>query len=162
MPRYWSTANLKDNQPNGWCELAWSTLQEIVGDALFAALFAVGYPVPPGIEVVRRFHGRGFFDLTEMQFGFYEAFGVLPHQISETIGGQQPEIEVPPNPLRGAAGRRRRMATLRLAKLIWNLPRKTKPLIQRHFQHQRRITATDFTRCSFAEIEQVLREIALI
>ncbi|HEV2445862.1 MAG TPA: PEP/pyruvate-binding domain-containing protein, partial [Candidatus Sulfopaludibacter sp.] len=67
MPRHWSTANLKDNQPAGWCELSWSALHEVVGDALYATLTAVGYPLPPGMEVVRRFHGRGFFDLTAMQ-----------------------------------------------------------------------------------------------
>ena len=160
MPRYWSTANLKDNQPAGWCELSWSMLDEIVGDALFATLPAAGYPVPPGIEVVRRYHGRGLFDLTTLQVGFYEAFGILPGQLVQTIGGHQPEIDVPSEPYRGAAGRRRRMAGLRLAKLIWNVPRKAKPAVQLHLEHQCRLSATDFARCSFAEIEGVLREIA--
>ena len=162
MPRYWSTANLKDNQPSGWCELSWSTLVEIVGDALFSALSAAGYPLPPGIEVVRRFHGRGFFDLTSMQYGFYDAFGILPGQIVKTIGGHQPEIAVSPEPFQGAAGRRRRRAVLRLFRLLWNLPRKARPIVRQHLREQRRLSATDFTRCSFGEIERLLREIAAL
>lgn len=162
MPRYWSTANLKDNQPGGWCELSWSTLDEVVGDVLFASLAAVGYPLPPGIQIVRRFHGRGFFDLTAMQFGFYDAFGIPPHQLVKTIGGQQPEIAVPSDPSRGAAGRRRRRAGLRLLRLIWNAPRRSKAAIRKQMEEQQRLTATDFTRCSLAEIGETLREIARI
>ena len=160
MPRYWSTANLKDNQPSGWCELSWSMLDEVVGDVLFSAVTAVGYPLPPGIEIVRRFHGRGFFDLTAMQFGFYDAFGILPGELVRTIGGHQPEIDVPSNPFRGAAGRRRRRATLRLVRLLWNVVRKAGPAVRNHLESQRRLAATDFTRCSLAQIQDLLNEIA--
>ena len=162
MPRYWSTANLKDNQPDGWCELSWSMLDEIVGDALFSTLKWVRYPLPPGIEVVRRFHGRGFFDITAMQYGFYDAFGIPPDQVMKTIGGHQPEIDVPADPFTGAAGRRRRLASMRLAALLWNIAHKAKPAVRKQLEEQRRLTATDFTRCSLAEIEAVLREIGRI
>ncbi len=162
MPRYWSTANLKDNQPAGWCEMSWSTLVEVVGDALFAALSAAGYPVPPGLEVVRRFHGRGFFDLTAMQYAFYDALGILPSEIVKTIGGHQPEISVSPEPFKGPEGSRRRRAGLRLFRLLWNLPRKAGPKVRQHLSDERRLSATDFTRCSFAEIERLLREIATL
>ena len=159
MPRYWSTANLKDNQPSGWCELSWSNLDEIVGDVLFATLTAVGYPLPPGIEMVRRIHGRGFFDLTAMQFGFYDAFGILPGQLVNMIGGHQPEIDVSSEPYRGAAGRRRRGAELRLLRLVWRVARRARPAVRRQMEEQRRLSATDFTRCSLAEIGEVLRQI---
>jgi pyruvate,water dikinase len=160
MPRYWSTANLKDNQPYGWCEFSWSALDEVVADVLFSALTAVGYPVPPGMEAIRRFHGRGFFDLTAMQYGFYDAFGILPAQLVNTIGGQQPEIDVPSEPYRGAAGRRRRWAGLRLLRLVWNVAQRARPAVRRQMEEQRRLSATDFRRCSLAEIEEVFREIA--
>ena len=39
--------------------------------------------MPPGAEVVRRFHGRGFFDLTMMQWAFYDAFGILPADVGQ-------------------------------------------------------------------------------
>jgi pyruvate,water dikinase len=58
LPRHWSTANLKDSLPGVPCELSWSTLTDIVPEALYAAQKAVQYPIPPGMEVVRRFQGR--------------------------------------------------------------------------------------------------------
>jgi len=162
MPRYWSTANLKDNQPTGWCELSWSMLDEIVEDVLFATLKAVAYPLPPGMEVVRRYHGRGFFDLTTMQFGFYDAFGVLPSQIAKTIGGHQPEIDVPADPFKGAAGRRRRTASLRLARSIWKVTRHAKSAARKHLDAQRLLNAADFTKYPFADIGALLRQVAAI
>src|SRR5208282_5001572 len=49
-----------------------------------------------GMEVVRRFQGRAFFDLTGIQWAFYDAFGVLPADTVKAIGGSQPVIPVPP------------------------------------------------------------------
>ncbi|HUP03877.1 MAG TPA: PEP/pyruvate-binding domain-containing protein, partial [Bryobacteraceae bacterium] len=160
MPQYWSTANLKDNQPNGWCELSWSVLDEVVGDVLFAALTAAGYAVPPGMQMVRRIHGRGFFNLTLMQYGFYDAFGIAPSEVVKSIGGHQPEIRVPRASWRSAA--RRNAAGLRLLRLIWNAPRKAKPAVRVQFQEQRRLSAMDLTRYTFAEIGAILAEVASI
>jgi pyruvate,water dikinase len=107
LPRYWSTANLKDNLPGPPCELSWSSLSNIVAEALYAAPKAVGYAVPAGMEVVRRFQGRAFFDLTSIQWAFYDCFGVMPADTVKSIGGSQPVIPVPPDPLKGPQGRSR-------------------------------------------------------
>ena len=160
MPRYWSTANLKDNQPKGWCELSWSMLDHMVGDALYAAMKAVGYAVPPGMEVVRRIHGRGFFDLTAMQFGFYDAFGILPAELLKTIGGHQPEIPVSPTPFRGPQGRRRQMAGMKLGRLVWNHPRNAREPIRRHLEYQRSLEKVDWTRLSMMELGEATEKIA--
>ncbi|MGO9257947.1 MAG: PEP/pyruvate-binding domain-containing protein [Bryobacteraceae bacterium] len=159
MPRYWSTANLKDCQPGVICELSWSMLTEIVGDALFASLIAVGYPLPPGMEVVRRFQGRGFFDLTMMQWGFYDAFGIMPTDVVKLIGGQQPEIPAPPHPLKGPLGRRRRLASLRLLRRLWNHPRRAQAAIERHLNYSRSLTKVDWTGYSPAELLDALAQI---
>ena len=118
LPRYWSTANLKDSLPGVICELSWSILSDIVGEVLWAAPNAVGYQIPPGMEVVRRFQGRGYFDLTMMQWAFYDSLGILPADVVKVVGGHQPEIPVPPNPLKGPMGRRRALAGLRLLRRI--------------------------------------------
>ena len=162
MPRYWSTVNLKDNMPCGWCELSWSTLHEIVGDTLFAVQNAVHYPLPPGLEIVRRFHGRGFFDLTAMQFGFYDAFGLLPCAVVKTIGGHQPEISVPPEPFKGPPGRRRRMASLRLGRLLWNYPAKAEAAVRRHLDFERGIRKMDWTGYTPAGLLDALTQIAQV
>jgi pyruvate,water dikinase len=121
LPRHWSTANIKDGAPGVMCELSWSDLSYAVGDAAYAAQKAARYEMPPGMEVIRRFHGRGFLDLTMMQWAFYDAFGVLPAEIVRVIGGNQPEIPVPPgSPLKGPQGRRRQLAGLRLLRQVWN------------------------------------------
>ncbi len=159
MPRYWSTANLKDNQPGISSELSWSTLEGAVGDAAYAAMGAAGYQMPRGMQVVRRFHGRGFFDLTMMQWGFYDAFGLMPAEVIKVIGGRQPEITVPPNPFRGGAGLRRIIASVRLLRQIWNHPRKAQASIERHLDHQRSLESVDWSRCSFAELYAALLRI---
>ena len=160
LPRYWSTANLKDNQPSGWCELSWSALTDMISDALFAATIAVGYPLPPGMEIVRRFHGRGFFDLTIMEWGFYDSFGILPSEVVKTIGGRQPLIDVPPNPFAGAAGRRRQLAGLRLLRLVWNHPRRARPLTGKQIEYHRNLANVDWTRHSPSDLYLALEQIA--
>ena len=159
MPRYWSTANLKDNQPGISSELSWSTLDGVVGDAAYAPMGAVGYKMPAGMPVVRRFHGRGFFDLTMMQWGFYDAFGIVPAEVIKVIGGHQPEIAVPVNPMRGRAGLRRALASLRLLRQIWNHPRKARAAIEEHMNYQRSLESVDWTCCSFAELAGALLRI---
>jgi rifampicin phosphotransferase len=162
LRRYWSTANLKDNQPGISCELSWSMLTAIVGDALYATLYAVRYAMPPGMEIVRRFHGRGFFDLTNMQWAFYDAFGVPPAKTAQLIGGHQPEIAVPANPLAGREGRRRGFASLRLLRLLWNHPRRAQAAIAKQMDYQRGMVNKDWRATSRAGLYDALAEIAAV
>jgi pyruvate,water dikinase len=157
LPRYWSTANLKDGAPGVVCELSWSHLCDAVGDAAYAAMKAAGYQMPDGMEVVRRFQGRGFFDLTVMQWGFYDAFGVPPSQVARLIGGHQPEIPVPPGaPLKGTEGRRRQLAGLRLLRQIWNYPAKARAAIEGQMAYQRRLRDMDWSACSREELRSAI------
>ncbi len=159
LPHYWSTANLKDSLPGVICELSWSILSDIVGEVLWAALKAVGYQMPPGVEVVRRFQGRGFFDLTTMQWAFYDALGILPAEVVKTIGGHQPEIPVPPSPLKGPMGRRRILAVLRLLRQVWNYPAKAQAPMERLWNYQRNLQQADWAGFSRAELERTMEQI---
>jgi pyruvate,water dikinase len=159
LPRYWSTANIKDGVPGVVCELSWSFLCDVVGEAAYATQKAAGYEMPPGAEVVRRFHGRGFFDLTLMQWALYDAFGVLPSEVVRLLGGHQPEIPVPPDPLKGPLGRRRGLAGLRLLRQIWNYPARTRPVIERHFNSQRSMQSIDWSALSRAELQSAMARI---
>jgi pyruvate,water dikinase len=58
LPTIWSNANLKDVMPNMLTPLSWSILQPLVSAILYAPCQAVGYVLPEGIEVMRRFSGR--------------------------------------------------------------------------------------------------------
>ncbi len=159
MPRYWSTANIKDTMPDPVCELSWSVLTDIVGSALYAAPQAVGYQIPPGLEVMRRFHGRAFFDLTGMQWAFYDAFGILPADAVKLLGGHQPEIPVPPDPLKGPQGRRRSMAGLRLLRKVWNFPARSRAPAEGLLDFQRSLTPVDWDGLSRADLCRTMARI---
>jgi phosphohistidine swiveling domain-containing protein len=159
LPVYWSTANIKDAVPGVVCELSWSNLCDVVGDVAYAAQKAAGYQMPPGIEVMRRIKGRGFFDLTAMQWAFYDAFGILPKEIVKIVGGYQPEIEVPANPFRGAEGSRRKRAVLRLLRRIWNFPAVVKKTVDAQLDLTRRYASIDWSRKSRAEMSGAIAEL---
>ena len=159
LPTYWTTANLKDNLPGVPCELSWSSLCNGVPLALYAAQRATGYEIPPGIELVRRFHGRAYFDLTGMQWAFYDAFGVSPADTINAIGGSQPEIPVPPNPLQGAKGRRRRIAGLRLLRRLWANAGKGREALKSALEYQRRLRATDWALASRDDLKRAHEQI---
>ena len=161
LPRYWSTGNIKDAIPGVVSEFSWSLLSDIVGAAAFAAPTAVGYQMPPGAEVVRRFHGRGFFDLTMMQWAFYDDFGILPAEVVKALGGQQPEIPVPSQkPLKGRPnGPRRQRATLKLLRRIWNYPANAKPLIKNHLDYVRSFEGADWAVYSRDSLQLTMAQI---
>src|SRR5690606_10920685 len=118
-PVIWSNANLKDALPGVLSPAGWSLVQAVLRYGLFRPQMEAGYAVPAGMEVVRRFDGRAYFDLTTMAWVFYDALAVRPAELNRSMGGHQPEIAVPPgNPLKGAAGRRRGLNRMRLLRAV--------------------------------------------
>ena len=163
MPRYWSTANIKDAVPGVVCELSWSLLNDAVGDAAYAVQRVARYDMPPGAEVARRFHGRGYFDLTMIQWALYDGLGVMPADVVKAVGGHQPEIAVPGSPLKGPlkgkAGLRRGLAAFRLMREIWNYPAKVRPMIEKRLADHRGLL--DATAMSRDQLQQALSGIIL-
>lgn len=164
LPLYWSTANLKDNMPGVPSELSWSSLCNGISEALYAAPRAARYQIPAGMELIRRFHGRAYFDLTGMQWAFYDAFGILPADTVQAIGGSQPEIPVPKDPLDGQEGRRRRIARLRLLKGLWAVRARGRAALESALAYQRSLREVDWTqtsrddlKCAFEQIEELQR-----
>ncbi len=159
LPRYWSTANIKDAVPGVVCELTWSALCDGVGEIAYAAPRAAGYELPPGMEVARRFDGRGFFDLTLMQWAFYDAVGIAPADVVKVVGGHQPVIEIPAAANAKPDQRRRKKAVLRLARTLWNYPARIKPLIERQLHLCRRLAAINFSELTHSDLLRTLEEI---
>jgi rifampicin phosphotransferase len=161
QPVTWSTANIKEAIPGVISILSWSLIQDIVSDVLNGAATAAGYRIPSGLEVVRRFDGRGYFDLTGMQWCLYDALGILPRETVNAIGGHQPEISVPPgNPLRGKEGRRRFLARMRLAMRLWRLDRELSAEIRTTFQKANALMPGDLKAISKAGLSEILQQIA--
>ncbi|WP_198527450.1 PEP/pyruvate-binding domain-containing protein [Candidatus Methanoperedens nitratireducens] len=108
QPVIWSNANLKDVMPQVPSTITWNLASCMLPRMMSANLQAAGYHVPPGINWVRLYKGRGYFNLSALQWGFYDAMGFLPGKTNEFIGGHQPEIKVPAgNPLSGLKGMKR-------------------------------------------------------
>ena len=160
LPVYWSSANLKDNAPGAISTVSWSILSQAVDRVLYAAPRAAGYRVPTGIETVRRFDGRSYFDFTAMQWCFYDALGVMPADAVRSVGGHHPQIPVPAgNPFKGPEGRRRRRAGFRLLRRLWRFEREIEPSISQHFRAIRSIGLDNLGRLPNGEIQKVREHI---
>ncbi len=119
LPTIWSNANIKDAIPGIQTPFSWSIIQPISSNMLYVPCQAAGYSFPAGMERMRRFAGRGYFDLTMLQWSYCDTFGLLPHDVNRDIGGHQPEIPFPSqHPLRGWEGPRRILARLLLVRAI--------------------------------------------
>ena len=117
----WSNANIRDSLPRPLTMATWSLLDASVQAVVHASTQAVDYPLPRGMQVMRRFGGRPYFDLDSLQWSLYDSVGILPADTNHIIGGFQPEIPVPDgHPLLGRAGPARVWRRLRLARrLLW-------------------------------------------
>jgi phosphohistidine swiveling domain-containing protein len=141
-PLTWSTANIKDAVPGVVSMLAWSLILEAIEEVLYAIPKAGGYPIPPGMQVVKRIEGRGYFDLTAILWCLYDFAGIDPKRTAESIGGHQPTIPVPPgDPLSGPEGKRRKKALAKLAMKMILFPRRLERAIEEQFRGVRELLA---------------------
>ena len=123
----WSDANIGDSFPRPVTTMTWSFIDATAQEIVYASLDAVRYPLPAGMEVLRRFGGRPYFDLDSLQWSLYDALGIVPAETNRQMGGFQREIRVPACAGRqsdtrpGGRGRARRR--LRLLSRLWRLHR---------------------------------------
>jgi len=115
LPTIWSNANLKDTAAVVLSPLGWQIFRDSFQGVLYTAIKRVGYPVPEGMAIIRRFQGRPYFDLTTFFWANYDAYALTPKDLARALGGHQPEIPIPPgSPYAGAAGLRRVKALMTL------------------------------------------------
>lgn len=131
QPPIWSNANLKDVLPGVLSTISFDTVRMMIGHMMLATQESAGYVAPRGMRMLRRFQGRAYFDLAAMQWAFYDAFGVTPAETNAAIGGHQPEIAVPPEPLKGREGKARSKRLLRLLRLLLTIKKKLPPAIEK-------------------------------
>ncbi|MEK7468978.1 MAG: PEP/pyruvate-binding domain-containing protein [Planctomycetota bacterium] len=144
LPTIWSNANIKDAVPFVMTTMSWSCIQNALRMMLWSYPKRIGFPVPAGTEVVRRFSGRGYFDSTSLQWAFYDCFGSLPAESNRGMGGHHGEIPVPPgNPFRGRKGRARLWRLLKAARLLLKLPKIVPPEIDKVFRQSKELLAVD-------------------
>lgn len=132
LPVVWSNANLKDALPGVLSTLGWSMTQPIVRHNLFSPHRAAGYSIPPGLEAVRRFAGRAYFDLTTLFWAFYDGLGMSAQEFNRSMGGHQPEFDVPaPHAAPGRSKQQHGMRRLRILRTILRLDKELPVEIQK-------------------------------
>ncbi len=153
LPVVWSNANLKEAIPGVVSTLTASTLFVALDGLLYAAPAAVGYAVPPGLELARRFAGRAYFDLSLFHWIFYDSFGLLPAEANRALGGYQPELPVPAgSPYLGRRGPARLLSCLRLVGLMFVAGRRLPRDLAAARRHARRLLPPDLDRRSPGEL----------
>ncbi len=162
FPLVWSSTNIKDAVPFVMTPMSWSCILAALRFLMWSYPAAIGYPVPRGMEVARRFHGRGYFDATNLQWLFYDCFGSDPAELMRGMGGHHGLLPVPPgSPFRGWKG----LARLwRLAKGGWALvrvPSWVPAEIDAMFARVRELEAVDVSDLTDAGLLDLLVRISL-
>ncbi|MBI2920778.1 MAG: hypothetical protein HYY18_06795 [Planctomycetes bacterium] len=163
LPVVWSTANIRDAVPFVATAMSWSLILPALRFMLWTWPAACGYPVPRGLEVARRFSGRAYFDVTSVQWVFYDAFGSLPAETNRATGGHHPAIPVPPgSPFRGWKGLARLRRLWRGARLLLRLPKIVPPRIDAVFAQARELRAVEPASLPNAGLLALLERLSLL
>lgn len=156
-PLIWSNANTKDNYPGVMSPLNWSFVNQGIDQLLWAPFRAAGYEALAGIELMRRFAGRPYFNLSAVQWVAFDAMGMLPAETNATVGGHQPEIPVPAgSPMHGPAGRRRQRGRLRLALSLRSFQKRFTADVTTFRMMARRATEIDLTSKSNPQLMELV------
>lgn len=123
QPTIWTNANFKEVLSGVLSPMGWSPSPVWLAYKLFDLYRLCGYAPPDGMQIVRRFEGRPYFNASALQFASWDGWGISPANFNASFGGFQAEIRTPPgNPMRGPAGLRRFLAGLKLIRAIWSAP----------------------------------------
>lgn len=163
LPAVWSNANLKDALPMVLSPLGWSLIRPIVRENLFAPHKEAGHPPPRGIEAIRRFGGRAYFDLTTMAWMYYDTFGIMPDELNRMLGGHQPELPIAAaKPLKGPEGRRRLRARLKLNAALRRFQKEAPKAIDQVYADVERLKSIDPSGLSPSELIDLLDEVTVL
>ena len=131
QPAYWSRGNTREILPHPLSPLDWTLCRAMASRMLTRGYELAGYRTLPGAQHAGLFHGRLYLQTSLMQWEGYDALGIPPADMNRLLGGEQPEIAVPPTAPRQrlahgmrllrylrAAGRERRAAPAALARAM--------------------------------------------
>lgn len=161
QPTIWTNANFKEVLSGVLSPMGWSPSPVWLAYKLFDLYRLCGFAPPEGMQIVRRFEGRPYFNATAMQFASWDGWGVSPADFNVSFGGFQAEIGTPPgNPMRGRAGIRRFLAGTKLMRAIWSAPKLLPEKIDRVFWRARELRERDLSRLSDAELLRLWLSVA--
>ena len=153
QPVIWSNANLREVLPSVLTIFSWSLLKTGIRASLFDPHKAAGYRPTPGLELMRRFDGRAYFEVSAMQWAGYDAFGVLPSELNRELGGVTPEIAVPAgDPLKGPGAGPRMWRGLKMMRIAMRLKRILEPRTEAMRALAVRVRETDLSALQLGEL----------
>jgi len=121
QPTIWSNANFRDTLPMVIPPLTWTNMADALDTVLKSVMKAVGGYTPlPGVPRKRLYEGRGYFNISVIQWEAYDCFATPPERVNAFIGGHQSTIRVPDRePRTRLPGKiRRNLAYMKAAKRI--------------------------------------------
>jgi pyruvate,water dikinase len=83
----WTNANMKDVMPGLVSPFTWSLMQPQLEAGIRAQYTQMGFPVPPETQVIRRFWGRPYFNMSLFQQAAYTLYGTSPAKQVAQLGG---------------------------------------------------------------------------
>jgi len=156
----WSNANVRDSFPHALTTMTWSFADATAQAIVYASTEVSGYPLPAGMEVMRRFGGRPYFDLDALQWCLWDGFGITPAETNRFMGGFQTEIPIPSgSPFAGRDGRARGLRRLHLLRYLWSFDRRTPPRIQAMIHAAREARATELSTLSPVALAEHVRRV---
>ena len=159
QPVIWSNANLKEVLPQVFSTLSWNLMSCLLPMMMNAQIRAAGYRVPLGLNWVRNYRGRGYLNLSALQWEFYDGLGLLPGMTNEYIGGHQPEIKVPSgNPFVGRKGIGRILRRMVLLVNILRIQISTKKLFDDMWKKSEEWNRLDFKGLDEPELISFISE----
>jgi pyruvate,water dikinase len=152
LPVIWSNGNVNEVLPSVPSTMTWSSAQGTLRDILYESLQAVGYPVPR-MNVCRQYLGRLYFDLTALQWAFYDALGLPPAETNRSVGGHHPEITLPKgSPLSSRATFQRLRYRAKLLRILRVADRSLPQEIERVHHEAREFRRLDLSSMSRGEL----------
>lgn len=94
QPEIWSNGNFKDAIPMVQASLSWDMTKILIEGLLTEAFKVMRYDMPAGAEWSQLIQGRGYLNISLMQWLYYDALGLSPADTNRVTGGHQPEINV--------------------------------------------------------------------
>jgi len=126
QPEYWSNANVKDALPMVMSNLNRKIVENLFGSIVLTPFLTAGYPLLPGIQLIKFFQGRIYLNASLMQWEYYDAFGIKPMETNAAAGGHQPEIGVPDDQGNRSVSRLRNRRKMKLGLALARFGKKAK------------------------------------
>ncbi|MEW5727916.1 MAG: PEP/pyruvate-binding domain-containing protein, partial [Pseudomonadota bacterium] len=116
-PTLWTNGNIRDSLPMQIRPLAWSLATHGVQAILESFHRVTGYPFLPGLTRFSQHRGRGYLNMSVMQWEFLDGLGFAKEQTNRLVGGHQRTVSAQaPSGLRHRL--RRLVANLRVARAL--------------------------------------------